>query len=97
MWGHSHHSLVVDIVKVVLSASDVDRAVLDDESEVESVELGEENELSSEGHVVGDEGLWGTSVLSLVEGCAVPLREIRCMSNMLRHNSTCGGGPEMGL
>ena len=36
-------------------------------------------------------------MLSFVEGCAIPLREIRCMSNLLRHNSTCGGGPEMGL
>ena len=34
----------------------------------------------------------------IVDGdCAVPLIEIRCMSNLLRHNSACGRGPEMGL
>ena len=71
--------------------------ILGDESEVESVELGEEDELSSEGHVVGDVGLWDGSVLSFVEGCAIPLREIRCMSNLLRPNSACGRGPEMGV
>ena len=36
-------------------------------------------------------------MLSFVEGCVVPLREIRCASNLLRHNSACGRGAEMGL
>ena len=81
----------------MLSVPDEDSVILGDKSEVESVELGEEDELSSEGHVVGDEVLWGVSVLSFVEGCAVPLREIRCMSNLLRHNSAYGEGPEMGV
>ena len=36
-------------------------------------------------------------VLSFVEGCTIPLREIRCVSNLLRHNSACGRGPEMGI
>ena len=55
--AHSCWSLVVDIVKVLLSASDLDSVILDDESEVESVELGEEDEINGEGHVVGDERL----------------------------------------
>ena len=27
----------------------------------------------------------------------MPFIEIRCMSNLLRHNLACCGGPEMGL
>ena len=84
-------------MEVVFSVFDEDSVILGDESEVESVELGEEDEFSSEVHVAGDEGLWGGSVLSFVEGCAIPLREIRCISNLSRHNSACGGGPEIGV
>ena len=84
-------------MEVVLSVSDKDSAIQGDEYEVESWVLIEEDELSSNGHVVGDEGLWGGSVLSFVEGCAIPLREIRCMSNLLRHNSACGRDAEIGV
>ena len=91
--GHSCWLLAVDNMEVLLSVSDENSLILGDESEVESVELIEEDELSSEGHVVGDDQLWGGSVFSFVEGCAIPLREIRCASILLRYNSACGGGP----
>ena len=55
--GCSWWSLTVDIVEVVPSVSDEDSEILGDGSEVGSVELIEEDELSSDGHVVGDEGL----------------------------------------
>ena len=61
-------------------------------SEVESVEVIEGDELSHDGYVVGDEGLWSGSVLSFVEDCAIPMREIRCVSNLLRHNSALWWG-----
>ena len=44
-------------MEVVLSVSDEDSVILGDESGVESVELGEKDELSADGHVVGDQGL----------------------------------------
>ena len=36
-------------------------------------------------------------VLSSVEDCGVPFKEIRCASNLSRHNSSCSGGPEIGV
>ena len=81
----------------VLSASEVDSVTLDEESEVESMVLCEEHELCSEGHVVGVEGSGCVLVLCSVEGCGVPFKEIRCVNNLSRHNSVCGGGPEIGV
>ena len=55
--GCSCQSLAVDIAEVVLPGSDDNSVILGDDSEVESVELIEDDEHSSEGYVKGDEGL----------------------------------------
>ena len=36
-------------------------------------------------------------MLSSVKVCGVPFKEIRCASNLSRHNSASGGGPEGGV
>ena len=71
------------------------------ESESEAVLLGEEHglwsELCSEVLVMGVEGSEGVGVWSLSVGCKVPLSDTRYVSNLSKHNSACGGGPEMEL
>ena len=94
--GCNHWSLAVDIAEVVLFGSDEDSVLLGD-AEVESWELIEDEEPNGEWHGKNDEGCGDGLGLTFIEGCAVPLIEIRCVSNLLRHNSACGGGPEMGL
>ena len=83
----------MDIVDAVLSVSEDDSVMLGD-SELESGELTEDDKLNDD---EGDGGLLDWPELFFVEGCAIPLMEIRCTSNLLGHNSACGGGPEMGL
>ena len=84
----------------MLSGSDEDSeedSVLLGDTEVESLELIVEGELNDEEHDEGDEGS-GDGLSVLVDGdSTVPLIEIRCASNSLRHNSACGGDPEMGV
>ena len=55
----------------------------------------EELGLCVELYLVGEEGgvvLWSSAVI-----CEVPFKEARCVSNLFKHNSACGRGPEMGL
>ena len=87
---------------MILSGSDKDLeevSVLLGDTEVESLELIVDGELNGEQHDEGDEGPGDGLRLGLFVGgdCAISLIEIRCASHLLRHNSTCGGGPEMGL
>ena len=85
----------------MLAVETVDLLLVLSESELESVLLGEEHGLSGgicdEVLVVGDEGSNDVGVWSLNVSCKVPLRETRCLSSLSKHNSACGGGPEMGL
>ena len=89
MWGCSCLSLTVDSVNClfVLSASDSESEVLGEE----------EHGLCVEMVVVGKEGSNGVVLWCSVVICEVPFKETRCASNLFKHNSACGIGPEMGL
>ena len=55
--GHSHLSLAVDVMDVVLSVSEDNSVMLGDDSESESGELTEDDKLNDEGHDEGEERL----------------------------------------
>ena len=66
-------------------------AASDSESESEELKL-------CEGDVIlGDEGSLGAVSWCSVVVCGLPFKETRCMSNLFKHVSAFGGGPEMGL
>ena len=58
---------------------------------------GEEHGLSDDELVVGDEGSSGVWMLSLGVVCMVSFKETKCVSNLPKHNTAGGDGPEMGL
>ena len=89
--GHSCLSLVVETVDWLLVLSESESGLVDGQ------EHGLSYELCDEILVVGDEGSKDVSVLSSGVGYNVPLRETRSASNLSKHNSAGGSGPEMGL
>ena len=58
---------------------------------------GKEHGLSNDVLVVGDEDSRGVWVLSLDVVCMVPFSDTRCVSNLSKHNTAGGNGPEMVL
>ena len=58
---------------------------------------GKEHGLSDDALVVGHEVSRGVWVLSSGIGCMLPFKETWCASNLFRHNTAGGSGPEVRL